>query len=503
MPLSFEESLGQLFHYGYVGIEPDAAIRRLLAERHIGGVILFGRNFRDADHLTGLTAELQAMTPHPLFFSADQEGGSVLRIRRGGTLFPSNMAAGRLELDDVRELGRMCGLEMRATGLNVDFAPVLDINDPENPGIGIRAFAENEPRVSECGRAWVEELQSAGVVATVKHFPGKGAARKDAHLALPAISKSLAELEACEFRPFREAFAAGALGAMTSHCVYPALDTLPATLSVRIQTALLRDEMGFRGILVTDDLAMGAIAQGYDAPTAALESFRAGADQILICRNPERQEAAIDRIRSALLSGEIPMSRLEESVERITRVKAWIAGIARPGESIATLHRRHAPVVQRYCDRAASTIRDRTGLLPLAWRGSSLLVFFPDMATLTPVEERTDGDERFLGALRERLGGPGLLRYDPKEPDLQFHASRTLLDAADRVVVFSVNAHFHPAQAAMLESLAARFGERMVLVALRNAHDERLVPACGTVVATYGFLDNALAAGAKMLLGGW
>ncbi|MBI4871457.1 MAG: beta-N-acetylhexosaminidase [Candidatus Riflebacteria bacterium] len=498
---SLEEKVGQLFHFGYVGAEPTEEIRGLLAERHVGGVILFGRNFRDAEHLTALTAQLQSMALGPLFFSADQEGGSVLRVRRGGTLFPSNRAAGRLGPTAARELGRMCGLEMRATGLNIDFAPVLDINDPDNPGIGIRSFGETVEEVSSCGRAWVEGLQSAGVVATAKHYPGKGAARKDAHLALPVIAKSRAELEDWELRPFREVFDAGCLAAMTSHCVYPALDERPATLSRQVLTGLLREEMGFRGLLVTDDLAMGAIAQDRDAPTAALEAFAAGADQILICRNLERQEGALDRILEALRTGTVPMSRLDESLERIECVKDWVARQVPAPEPIALLHARHAPIVQDLCDRAVEVLRDRERLLPLRWRGPRLLVVFPAMDILTPVEERTDGDQRFVAAFLERLGGARLLRYDPREPALDSADAQGLLDAVDQVLVFSVNAHLHAGQTRMLQTLASRFGESMVLVALRNAYDERLVPQVGTVVATYGFLDNALEAGARTLLG--
>jgi beta-N-acetylhexosaminidase len=499
--LTLEEKVGQLCHFGYVGLEPDEGIRRLLAERHVGGVILFGRNFREAAHLAELTRELQAMAARPLLFSADQEGGSVLRVRRGGTLFPSCRAAGRLGPEAARELGRMCGLEMRAVGLNIDFAPVLDINDPENPGIGIRSFGETAAEVSACGRAWLEGLQSAGVVATAKHFPGKGAARKDAHLALPVIDKSLAELEACEFQPFREAFAAGCLAAMTSHCVYPALDDRPATLSHRVLTGLLREQMRFEGIMVTDDLAMGAIAQARDAPAAALESFKAGADQILICRNLERQEGALDKLLAALRSGEVPMARLEQSLERIRRVKSWLASRPAPDETIAELHQRNAPRVQALSDSAAQVLRDPGHLLPLKWRGERVGVLFPDLDILTPVEERTDGDARFLTSFLERLGGARAFRYEPREPDLAQPELRQFLNSVERLVFFSANAHLHPGQQKLLEHCACRMGRSLLLVALRNPYDERLVPAAFTVVATYGFLDNALEAGAQLLLG--
>lgn len=500
--LTLEEKVGQLFHFGYVGIEPDDGIRRLLAERHVGGVILFGRNFRDAEHLAELTKQLQAMAARPLLVSADQEGGSVLRVRRGGTLFPSNRAAGRLGPEAARELGRMCGLEMRAAGLNIDFAPVLDVNDPENPGIGIRSFGETAAEVAACGRAWIEGLQSAGVVATAKHFPGKGAARKDAHLALPVIDKGLAELEACEFLPFREAFAAGCLAAMTSHCVYPALDDRPATLSHRVLTGLLREQMRFEGLMVTDDLAMGAIAQDHDAPAAALESFQAGADQILICRNLERQEGAFDRILGALRSGEVSMERLEQSLERIRSVKSWLASRPAPSETIAQLHRGHAPRVQELSDRAAEALRDPGRLLPLKWRGERVGVLFPNMDILTPVEERTDGDARFLAGFLERLGGARAFRYEPREPDPTQPELRQFLNSVERLIFFSVNAHLHPGQQQLLEHCAGRLGRSLILVALRNPYDERLVPAAFTVVATYGFLDNALEAGARLLLNG-
>jgi beta-N-acetylhexosaminidase len=495
---SLEQQVGELFLFGFEGTSPDASIRSFLSKKYVGGVIFFARNFVDAEHLARLTREVTEIAGRPLLVCVDQEGGSVLRVRRGGSLFPSAMGLGRLEPDRIREIASMCGKEMRACGMNLNLAPVLDIYDPINPGIGIRSFGETPAVVARAARAYITGIQSAGVAATVKHFPGIGVATKDTHLELPQITKRVSELEAHELAPFREAIALGVRAAMTSHCVYPAWDVRPATLSPRILTGVLRKELGFEGVMITDDMRMGAIAKGNDPARAALDAFAAGCDLILICRDANVQLSAYDLILSALRSGDVPMSRLAESVARIRKLRNWISSHTVSRETITELHRRHRDVLDSVSDEIVRVLRDKERLLPLRWGGASVGILFPNADIHTPVEERVTGEEPILAQMASNLGGAEVLRYDPREPDLDSPVLRQFLEKRRQLVFFSANAHLNPGQARLLDR-ASKTAGKLVLVALRNPYDEACVPNVGTVVSSVGFLPNALAAAVRRL----
>ena len=187
MSLSLEEKVGQILMFGMHGTSVTDRVRRLATERHVGGWILFLRNIESVGQLQYLTGELQQISARPVFLAADQEGGAVLRLRQGASLLPSAMGLGTLEPDRARRMGEVCGLEMKAMGLNVNLAPVLDINHPMNPGLGIRAFGEDPERVTRHGLAYLEGIRSTGTLATIKHYPGKGRARLDSHLDLPVL----------------------------------------------------------------------------------------------------------------------------------------------------------------------------------------------------------------------------------------------------------------------------------------------------------------------------
>lgn len=481
--MSLEEKVGQLLVVGFFGHEPDAHIRHLLQDRHVGGVILFARNIRDAAHVAELTRQLQALARRPLLVAADQEGGSVLRVRHGASLLPSAMGMGRLDEAAVADLGRICGEEMRAMGLNWNLAPVLDVNRPENPGIGIRSFGEDPAKVARYGAAYIRALQGAGVLACAKHFPGKGAAKLDAHLDLPRIDRDLAQLEESELVPFRAAIAADVASMLTSHCLYPRLDDQPATLSHRMLTGLLRNELGFGGLLVTDDMEMGAIARYSPWPAAAVAAFAAGADQILICHDPAKQASALDALVAAIQRGDVPEARLDQSLARIARAKARIA--PRPATSVTELTERHAPAVRQYCERIVEVLRDPAGQLPLG--GETVDVYWPEMGVLTMVEEGTLGEELVREAFRRRFADVRLVPFNPKEPDAD------AVSGGRPVVFFSANAHLYPGQARLIQSVREQ-ARGFVLAPLRNPYDQALVPDSDTVVLGYGFLPNALAA---------
>jgi len=486
--LSLEEKVGQLLMIGFTGTDARGPVKNLLADRHVGGVILFFRNIRDGNHVTDLTAALQSHARHPLLLAADQEGGSVLRVREGASLLTSAMGTGRLGPQAVREVASICGSEMRAMGLNLNLAPVLDVNVPDNPGIGIRSYGEKAEEVALLADAYVRGLQEAGTLACAKHFPGKGAASLDAHLDLPTIDRDLAALRAFELLPFRAAIAAGAGAAMTSHCVYSRVDAKPATLSKAILTDLLRAELGFDGILITDDLEMGAIAKYHEGTSAAVASFAAGADVLLICANQAYQEKTIDALVKALQAGDVPMSRLDESLDRLWRAKAKIA--PRPVATLSQLVASHAAALDAVCGRIVQVARTKE-TLPLS--GGAVDVYWPNLSVLTKVEEGGAGEDLVRRAFAGRFKTPTVIGYDPIQPAIEPRGESP-------VVFFSANAHLYPAQAKLIAQLR-KTARPFVLVALRNPYDADLAGPDDTVLLSYGFLPNQLRATLGVLLG--
>lgn len=325
-----DANIGQLFMAGMPGTDLDSDTEALIRDRNIGGIIFFARNIEDPLQLVRLSRDLQkkAMESQgrPLFLAVDQEGGRVARLKEPFTLFPGNEAIGRDARAEERaeEFGRTTAAEMRLVGLNMDLAPVVDVprGEPEKHLRG-RTFGQDPEQVARLGRTVLRALQDNGVMAVAKHFPGLGRADLDPHFQLPRIEADPEEMEAVNLRPFRAAVAAGVAGIMTSHALYPRLDPeRPATLSRAILTGLLRDSLGFEGLILTDDLEMGAVAEVWGVAGAAAEAFAAGADVLLVCEDQAGVHEGVERIRSRLLRGEIPQQRLVRAHERIKAAKA-------------------------------------------------------------------------------------------------------------------------------------------------------------------------------------
>lgn len=315
---------------GLPGRTLDRETRSLIQRVHPGGVILFSRNVENPVQLSRLCRDLQeaALETHgtPLFLAVDQEGGRVARLKAPFTEFPGNEAIGN-DGDPqhcAEEFARVTAREMKLVGLNMNLAPVLDVprGDPEEHLRG-RTFGEDPQLVGELGRTVIQTLQAQGVMAVAKHFPGLGRTSKDPHLHLPKIVLKKDELEFVSLAPFRIAIEEGVSGVMTSHAVYTELDAArPATLSRRIVNDLLRQDLGFDGLVLTDDLEMGAIAGDWGVARGAAEAFAAGADLLLICEDQRFVREALGRIRKQLLRGVIPMERLHRSLARIQNARS-------------------------------------------------------------------------------------------------------------------------------------------------------------------------------------
>ncbi|MBN2033168.1 MAG: beta-N-acetylhexosaminidase [Deltaproteobacteria bacterium] len=322
--------IGQLFMAGMPGAGLDERTLFLIREFNLGGIIFFSRNIENPLQLAGLCRDLQkeALRSHgtPLFLAVDQEGGRVARLREPFTRFCGNeaIAADRECVKRAEEFGTATAKEMTLVGLNMDFAPVVDVQKGElEKHLQGRSFGDNPRKVALLGRTVIKFLQENGVMAVAKHFPGLGRAGVDPHVHLPIIDAPREEIERINLLPFRMAIDQGVTGIMSSHAVYPALDPKqPATLSREILARLLRDAMGFEGLIVTDDLEMGAIVGQRPVAEAAVAAFHAGADMLLICKEQQNVSDAYALIRDRLLQGKIAEERVLQSLERVEKAKA-------------------------------------------------------------------------------------------------------------------------------------------------------------------------------------
>ena len=325
LELTSREKIGQLFMVGFLGTSVTPELAAFLKDYRPGGVILFSRNLESVEQIVQLTNDLQQCSPKsPLLISIDQEGGRVSRLPKGFTIFPPGELIGQCHAGELAyAAAATIAKELRAVGINMNMAPVLDVNsNPDNPVIGDRAFGSSADTVIEMGLVTAAGLQDSKVVACGKHFPGHGDTNADSHKELPVVEAPRERLEAVEFPPFRRAATAGIATLMTAHVLYKALDDqLPATLSPNIITHLLREQMGYDGVVLTDDLEMHAIVDHYGPGEAAVRAFLAGCDMLLICKERDREIAAFEAMEKAVASGTIDTSRLDQSVARIQRIK--------------------------------------------------------------------------------------------------------------------------------------------------------------------------------------
>lgn len=323
--MTIREKVGQLFMIGFMGTSVTPELAGFLKTYKPGGVILFSRNLESIGQIVELTNDLQRCNPKsPLVISIDQEGGRVSRLPAGFTIFPPCEVLGRCNSAELTyAAAATIAKELRAVGINMNMAPVLDVNsNPNNPIIGDRAFGATSDLVSESGILTVAGLQDNLVVACGKHFPGHGDTVTDSHKELPVVEASRERLDTMELVPFRRAVATGVAAMMTAHVLYKALDPqCPATLSPFIVTQLLRDQFGYDGVVLTDDLEMRAIVDHYGIADAAVRAIQAGCDVLLICKDRGREVEAFEAIEQSVAAGDITMERLDQSVARIQRLK--------------------------------------------------------------------------------------------------------------------------------------------------------------------------------------
>lgn len=338
-------AIGHLFMVGIPSSTISAETRRQLLDLCPGGIILFRRNYATPEQLAALCEELHALIPdHPPLIALDHEGGRVHRLSPPFTHFPPAAIVGQTGRVELAErIGHAMGAELSSIGVDIDFAPVLDVlTNPANTVIGDRAFAADPQTVGLFGRAQARGLRAGGVLPCGKHFPGHGATQVDSHEDLPRDERSLDELRQTDLAPFRMAIAEEIEMLMTAHILYPALEPeYPATLSPRIINGLLRQQLKYQGVVVTDDLEMGAIVRHEAVEHAAVQALSAGADLLLICQKIDLALTAREACWQALIDGTLSVQRIEEALARLAALRRQHAQQPRAGKEMigAKAHR--------------------------------------------------------------------------------------------------------------------------------------------------------------------
>ncbi|MEU8879621.1 glycoside hydrolase family 3 protein [Streptomyces hydrogenans] len=526
--MSLEEKVGQLFVtrvYGHSATAPDQAdvdanLREIgvrtaaeLVERyHVGGIIYFAwaHNTRDPHQIAELSngiqaAALAARTPVPVLISTDQEHGIVCRVGEPATLLPGAMALGAGGSPaDTRKAARIAGAELAALGIRQNYAPVADVNvNPGNPVIGVRSLGSDPAAVSHLVTAQIRGYQGAGVAATAKHFPGHGDTAVDSHYGLPVITHTRAQWSELDAPPFRAAIAAGIDAIMTAHLVVPALDPSedPATLSYPILTGVLREQLGYDGVVVTDALDMQGVRTKYGDDRVPVLALRAGVDQLL---NPPRLDVAWNAVLGAVRSGELTEERIDTSVLRILRLKARRGLFAEPcttREAVDAIvgTARHLAEADRIAERTTTLLVNEDGFLPLSPASHGrVLVVGADPAS--PSGTTGPPTVTLAGALRELGFTATALSTGITPTAARIDEAVAAAEGQDVVVVGTYNLTATSPQRTLVARLVAT-GVPVVTVAIRNPYDVARTTGQRATLAAYSWTDVELRAAVRVLAG--
>ena len=493
---------GELVLFGFEGTNERDLPADLVAQA--SGVILFRRNIESANQVRGLTDAIRHLVPadKPPLVAIDQEGGPVSRLAQIGTTTPSAMALGAVREPVVAEsMFTLIGDELAALGCNVDFAPVADVNsNPQNPVVGIRSFGDDPHAVALYVRAAIRGLRAAGVAATAKHFPGHGDTTVDSHFGLPTIPHDLAHVRAVELVPFAAAIREGVDLIMTAHAIFPAIDSArPATVSPVILTGLLREELGYDGVITTDCMEMEAVSAHYEPGEAAVQAVIAGADLVLFSHTPEKARAAQRALREAVASGRLSHERLARSLARLAQLRGRLSvaqpALARVGSAE---HQQAALAVAR---RAVTLVRDPKDVIPLRLQKAERLFVVEFAGGGSGAEEKERDERPAIAAPLEASGAR--LHEQVRTVDPAGHEYKQLLMASGTsaaIVALTSRASQHPLQARAVADLTM-LGKRMIAVVGREPYDAAFLPKELAVIASYGEDPHAMQAAAEVILG--
>jgi beta-N-acetylhexosaminidase len=535
--MTMVEKIGQRFAVGFAGKTLSPEFRRLVKEYKVGNVILFRENLESASQARRLTDEIRRLireeTGYPPFIALDQEGGVVTRLPGDMVNVPGAMALAAVgDSRAVYEAARISAAELGRIGVNLNLAPVLDVNsNPDNPVIGVRSFGSKPEIVAALGAEALRSYAEAGLLCCGKHFPGHGDTAVDSHLDLPRVDKDLAALEGCELVPFRAAIAAGIPAIMTSHILFPRLEErkLPATMSRTIITGLLKEKLGFSGLVLSDGMEMKAIGDFYGIPRGCLEALGAGVDVVYVCHDPGQMEESLQAAAAACRENRFDREEFDRSVEKILDFKERYASFgeeaaalpavnpALPPEAEAgDLRRQNALLMRRtitlagagagFTPSAASAgvtggnaDRNAAGPSVLPPLGPNPFFAGPLAYRSTIASAKPDDRLGFAPWFARRFGGDGVSSsLNPGEEEIEDIRSRAAGHSA--IVLGCYNAHLNRAQIALAFALA-RLPLPLIAVALRNPYDLQFLPPGVYRLAAWEYTENSFEAVAAALRG--
>lgn len=511
-----EKAIGELFVIGFDGKVIPESIKRLIHNYHIGGIILFTRNLGSPEEVLALTASLQkeardAGYERPLLICVDQENGTVRRLGEGTTIFPGGMTIGASDSEEnAYQIGYASGKELRALGINWNLAPVVDVNvNPDNPVIGVRSYGESPERVTRLAKSAVKGMQDAGVVTTLKHFPGHGDTKVDSHLALPVIPHSIERLEEIELRPFRECLESDVI--MSAHIYFPALEPeadKPATLSKAVMTGLLREKLGYTGLITTDCMEMNAISETIGTEKGVVAALQAGVDLAMVSHTLQRQVGALKEVKLAVESGELSKESILASAKRIRRIKDtyinWNNTIIDSSASVPSFvgGNDHFKLAKEAYGLGVTMVYNH-GKIPVD-SSSNIMVVTPAEGVQSAAEDPSHTTVRLYDAVRA---------YQPHAKNITLTEDWTENEQMEHwkkydAVVFGVQyLAQQPVQQMLLETLAAN-DIPVIAVVMKSPYDVALLPELQACICTYEVsypaLEVAMGAvfGKEEILGG-
>lgn len=502
--LSLEQKAARLCVTGLPSLKAESAFAERLNALPSSGMGLFPHNISDEVQLRGLVRSINTAAgklgfSSPYYLSVDEEGGSLANLKTFYPHVPGNRAIGLTGSTEAAFWqGKLIGSQLSELGIPMCWAPVLDVNtNIRNPVVGVRAFGEDPVIVADLGAAYIQGMHEAGIAVTAKHFPGHGQVDGDSHIELPSCGLTLEQLKSGPLLPFQKAITAGSDAIMIAHIVFPAIpqsDGLPASLSPYFVTHLLREEMGFQGIICTDDVEMGAIRNTFEPEVIGELAVKAGNDMILMCHTPEFQDRVVRGITDAVRQGRIAESRLDESLLRISNLQ----------ERMSTYSLQASPVPRQEWEKRTIELTRRTltlqkdplQLLPLQ-PGTRYTLLLPQPERLT-LADNTDSSELRLGELLESKGMDITSRTISNQPSAE---EITLLlgeiEESDVVILGTWNAHIFSGQLALAEAVSHI--KPLITAMLRNPYDADELPGDATVVLVCGTSEYQLEALAELL----
>lgn len=502
--MTLKEKLGQLIFVGFNGYEYNDHLRKLIEEYKVANIILFARNINNIKQLSDLNRQIhQEVKKHtgtiPLI-AIDQEGGIVTRIMSGATFCPGNMTLCATNLENSSVIGQIMGKELVRLGINMNLAPTLDVNNnPKNPVIGVRSYSDEPQKVSQYGVKFIHGLQKEGIIATAKHFPGHGDVEVDSHLGLPIVEHDKKRLHEIELAPFKAAIASGVHAIMSAHIVFKAYEEkdIPATISKKVISNLLREELGFKGLIVSDCMEMKAIDDFYTTAKGVALGIEVGLDMVFVSHTLSKQIASLEEIEKAINDGKISISEIDEKVERILKYKemthqALKQYFYQDENNLQYFENNEGhQIAQGIVDDSLTLVKGEV-YKPL---GKTLLLATVPFAT-TIVEDELD-TRNILDAVKREIPEIDCLELPMKEMD------EKLLDFVsnyDQVVVCSYNATNFPEQAKMI-SLINQKAKKTFILSTRNPYDLLVLENIDNYCTLYEYTPNAVRTIVKYLKG--